>query len=988
MMSQQKSSKSTSQEQSEQWLIKLESEQVKGPYSTDAICKMILEGIFSGQEYIAHYPEGDWRPLSKQMEFYETLLESLENPVERDEKKALKMDADTVIRVTPTSESFVDDVDPVPAPENTNVKFASELKKLLQPEPSPVEIKSSPTVVRMQTLDEKQKIQFQFEQSQMRKKRQEILKKFFPVFILLVAGLIGGLAYYFSSGSEVNKSWILVTPNFKKTEISNEEAQQLKVRAIALIRGGVVDDLLKAQNFLVESVEGQKSDIESLGLLCAVYQSLWPYTKQVANDLKATSAVVKQARLTNPISSYSDSCQAVYLLIKGQTNDARAVLEKVLDQNSEKSFLLFPFLYLIQGDLLEETSSFVNAEAYYTEASKQFAGWVRAEYNIGRIQYKQNKYTEAIATFDKILSKHPRYKAAVYGLALSLQKLKTNREAFEVFVEGYEIRQTIPKDLHLEALQEYAALLLEKKQNKKALEVVQAALKISPTHRAMKDLFISLGGESLTIESAQVTELIIEGDQFYRLGDYLAAQGRYRAAFDNDQKNTLLALKIAKSMRALTQVRDSLAWIDRALKIDPKLFAGYSLKADYLIQRYNFTDAETTLLEAQKIDPNNYEILKSRARLEWKKNNLTQAFNVGLKAYKQYDVDVELLTLLANINIEIYFRPGQAGNDGQEAEKARALENAQKYAARAIDLESAWPESQITYARYVFAKDGSQRSEKYYLELIKSFPYTVDYRLALAEFYEQQEKTTTAQEIYQRVIDADPKNTKASLGLARCYKSKGDFINAIRYYMVAAALDPSDVEPMFSVAQLQLEMGENESKTVQANKLLSEALARFELVKKNNSNYPKVYYFTAKAKMAMGLYQEALQDLATEKTKNPNLADPYILSAENFKKQGEFLQCANDYLIVIKLRPVSEFYFKAAACHRLAGSIDQAEDLVIEGHNKESANYAYFREMGYIMEARGERAKAFKYFQDYLDLTAHNSFDAKEIESKLSGLGN
>ena len=65
-----------------------------------------------------------------------------------------------------------------------------------------------------------------------------------------------------------------------------------------------------------------------------------------------------------------------------------------------------------------------------------------------------------------------------------------------------------------------------------------------------------------------------------------------------------------------------------------------------------------------------------------------------------------------------------------------------------------------------------------------------------------------------------------------------------------------------------------------------------------------------------------------------------------------------------------------------------AEDLVTEGHNKESANYSYFREMGYIMEARGERAKAAKYFQDYLDLTAHNSFDAKEIENKLSSLGN
>jgi len=282
MMSQQKPSKPTSQEQSEQWLIKLESEQVKGPYSTDAICKMILEGIFSGQESIARYPQGDWRPLSKQMEFYETLLESLENPVERDEKKAIKMDAETVIRVAPVVQPPAVDV-PSDVPEDINAKFADDLQKLLNPDDgvdvlqnqkSAKDEKPNPTVVRMQSVEEKQKIQYEFELGRMRQKRQEILRKLLPVFILLVVGLIGGLAYYFTNEPVVNKSWKLVTPDFKKPDITVEEARQLKVKAISMIRGGVIDDLLKAQNFLVQSVEGQKTDMESLGLLCTVYNSL------------------------------------------------------------------------------------------------------------------------------------------------------------------------------------------------------------------------------------------------------------------------------------------------------------------------------------------------------------------------------------------------------------------------------------------------------------------------------------------------------------------------------------------------------------------------------------------------------------------------------------------------------------------------------------------------------------------------------------------
>ena len=79
----------------DQWRIRLESGQVKGPYSTTAINKMIVEGVYTGNEFICAFPDGDWKPLSKQPEFYEAQLESLENPNQRDEKISQKMD-DTI----------------------------------------------------------------------------------------------------------------------------------------------------------------------------------------------------------------------------------------------------------------------------------------------------------------------------------------------------------------------------------------------------------------------------------------------------------------------------------------------------------------------------------------------------------------------------------------------------------------------------------------------------------------------------------------------------------------------------------------------------------------------------------------------------------------------------------------------------------------------------------------------------------------------------
>ena len=82
----------------DRWVIKLETDQVKGPYSTEAVCKMIATGAFTGNESVCAYPEGEWKSLNKQPEFYEALLESLENPIEVDSKKAQRMDAETVIR--------------------------------------------------------------------------------------------------------------------------------------------------------------------------------------------------------------------------------------------------------------------------------------------------------------------------------------------------------------------------------------------------------------------------------------------------------------------------------------------------------------------------------------------------------------------------------------------------------------------------------------------------------------------------------------------------------------------------------------------------------------------------------------------------------------------------------------------------------------------------------------------------------------------------
>lgn len=978
-----------SSEITDQWMIKSETEQIKGPYSTDAVCKMILEGICSGLEEISAYPDGDWRPFSKQIEFYEVLLESLENPVDRDEKNAVKMDAETVVRVSPKTDSanlpalpgeipalnLADEIRALAAQDNV-IASLPELQQLAQTNtadtanPAAKNLSSGLLMAR----DEQLTIDLQ----QIKKVRANEINKILPFVITAFLILCVGGYFLFNDKTDVKFGWVLVSPRKNKPVISASDLKNFKIKSFSLIKSGHLEDLLSAQKSLIAAAEGSAQDLESRGLLCMVYNILWPYTKQSADDLKAVAYVTQSARGINPISSYSDSCQAAYLMAKGQTKDARGLLEKVLDQNNEDKFVLYPFLYLIKADLLEDQQNYLNAEAYYNEAAKAFPGWAWAEFGIGRSLYKSAKYNDSRLIYEKILQKNSGSKAAKYGLALNEVKQNNFDKAFSFFTQGFSEKRKLPKAFHLEALQEYIKLLLQRNDQQKALSVALYGLEISPSHRALKEIVITLGGDDRASLANGASELIFLGEQFARGGDHLAAQAQLKAAFDMDPSNSGVALKIAKSLWALNQTREALLWIDKCIKLDPKNILAYALKADYLSQKYNFNEASKTLSLAMRVSPNSYEILKAQAIIENKKNNTPMAISYGEKALRMYDADVELLTLLANAHVTIFLSTPSRTKEEQD-QKENSINMAQKYASKAVDLEPGWPEAQITYAKYIYASQGNVKSENYLSTLIKSYPYTLEYRVGLAEFYEFQEKYKSAAEIYQQLVDTDPKDKKANFGLARCYRNMNNAALAQKYYLAAAVLDPSDVEPLYATALLQLDVAVSKGSNTEINL----ALSKFKTVRNINPNYPLISYSIARAMLELGQFSEAVEMIKEEKNKNPNLAEPYLLAAEVYDRKSQFKECAAEYSYAIKLRSTSaDLYVKAASCYRKSDALDIAQDMLDIAKQHESGFPNIYREQGFIFEKRGLPRQAKDAFNLYLELSP-NALDRSEIENKV-----
>ena len=86
-----------------QWDIRRKNGSELGPYSTEAVLKLIKDGELLGTEFIRQHPHGKWQLISRQADFYDRLLEALENNVKPppQSNKAPNFAQETVIGVPP-----------------------------------------------------------------------------------------------------------------------------------------------------------------------------------------------------------------------------------------------------------------------------------------------------------------------------------------------------------------------------------------------------------------------------------------------------------------------------------------------------------------------------------------------------------------------------------------------------------------------------------------------------------------------------------------------------------------------------------------------------------------------------------------------------------------------------------------------------------------------------------------------------------------------
>jgi tetratricopeptide (TPR) repeat protein len=617
-------------------------------------------------------------------------------------------------------------------------------------------------------------------------------------------------------------------------------------------------------------------------------------------------------------------------------------------------------LYDLRGEMLASSHDYSTALPYFEKVSSLWPQWLKSYIQQARIQTLLQKFSAARELYNQVLQVVPNHPIAKVELGLiEFNQFQQAEKAYTLISSGLNQGDRLPANTESSGYLVLSKIYLQQGQKRRALQAAQKAFAANSSNNEARQLIISLGGAD-TLLRPDGREQLFVGDQYAKAGDCLAAQAEYRAIFDADNKNAVAAMKAGQCLWQLNQSQDAVDWLQKAVRADPKLMAAYILLADYYTQRFDFYAASKVLERARQIVPRSYEIYRGYALLELRRNNFKGAIDWAQKALQLYDSDIDTSVLMAKAQLG-------AGH----------FSEAQRYVNRAIEMDVNNTEAQSLKAKIMASLQGVEAGIHYAQELINTYPYTTEYRLALAEIYVQDERWTAAEVTYRQVISIDANNKMALMGLAKVLQREGHNNDALEMYLRAAILDPSDANPIFMVGQLYYQTGK-----------YADAATQFQRVLRVNGRYPRGHLSLGQTALAIQNPKLALQEANAEKAINPEMADAYILAAEADYALKQFSSCAVEFQKALsKQVQETSVYVRMARCYRRSGALDSALSLLNQASGRESGNAQIYKELGAVYQTKSMADEAIEAYNKYLTLMP-NAPDRRVIELQINQISN
>jgi len=958
-----------------QWMLMLPTGRLLGPYSTPDIIKMLQDNLLSGQEKIKKVSGDKWVPLSDGPEFFETLMKLALDSKEVRSDALNKLEQETVIinlnqNQNKNLKNQIDNsngdqektqvvtqeqkdkallgqrfLTQIPRHLMNNQEADKNTLELQAPKADEADLgQAEPMTLDLADLVTSEKKALSSSKNDN--------KKGIALLLISVAVIIG-LWFQIEDESPTDRGH-LMSVQFGKKVISDDEQKKAIDKAMAYYQLDTFESYWASQVELVSLLAKSGKSIKARGLLCLVYRELWPYVTQDSQDRNIFNQIVMSTKSADPVGEYGAYCELSKLMANGRYNEARGVVDYYLNLPEHTKN---PILISIKAEILGKSLEYDHSILFFDTVKNIWPHWIKIYFMKSQMALQSSLSELALSELNDLLKLNPKHKAALLQKGIIEAKFfKNYDQAIDSFTKANQINSKTSETLLVKSYQVQAEIYMAKNNPELAKKLIKMAYEKQPNNNEIKKMYLDLGGNLADVKKqSQQSELVHLGDQYSNLGDHLAAQAEFKAAFELDPKNAEAAYKAAKSLWALSQSKEAIEWLKKAQKSDPKYIEASLLLADYLSQRYDFSGALNSLNTAAKASPQSSELLKGYGIIEFRRGNLKLAVSFLQRSLKLYENDDSALILVA----KCFTGLGE-------------FEKAQSSVVKALEIDPTNPEAIVTYTKNLVQYKGVDAGIGYLKEQVKKYSYTVELRLALGEIYLSTERYSEAEKSYFQVTEFNPKSKSAWIGLGKSQQGQLKFDQAIRSFIEASIIDPSDPEGVFYLAKLYNEMGQ-----------YKKALSHYEQVISLNPLFPSVYYQAGLSAMGMGDLKKALSLALSERKANPNLADSFLLAAEIYDKNSDFAQCAKEYQGAVRLRPQGALiYVKMGRCYRMAGNIDIAENMLTIAASQESGLPDIFKEQGAIFEFRSDRAAAAASYEKYL-LLSPNATDRKQVEDRI-----
>lgn len=921
-----------------EWLIRMADRRELGPFTTSSILKLIRQGDLDGSEKIKRLPDGKWIAISREADFYDQLLLTLQEPKDnKDSKVEDQTFEETRIQTTPHFQIDKEDTKKIivePVPENISY--------------------NPPTYIQTGSIESSSV------KRSRRKKRSS--NRLLSIFGLLLFCAGGALIYLFLSledKSERNDSIFKVPMTVSSERLSDKEINIEVKKLIPLFESSRFNDLIRAQDGLIQILERAPLSSDTRGFLCLVHLSLSYFVTPDSRAISLMSGFSQRTKSIDPSGINSIYCELNRLSLTNESKKTRSLVEQSLNQSK---FSETPVLFYFKAEALFEDFLAKEAVAYSNQVVKLWPNWKLGQIQNIKLNIEINNFLAAQNALDRLIQEEPLNITYQLLKAQNFFRSRKNKsEALEIFSKNLRLseNQQISPGLLAESHFYQTQLLLEKGDKDSAKVSLEKSIKLNPSNRRALEIWSELGGnKTAVLKGSRETDLLKLGERYLQNGNYLAAQAEFKTAFEVNPQNTIAAIKASQALWNLGQRAEAIEYGKQAVNTDLKMPAAYFNLAKLQSDQYNFKDAANTLALGSKNLGQHPEILRAYGYVESQRNNFQYAKDYYDRALKQNDADVDLLIESARVERKI-------GN----------LTEAQKKIIRAIELETLSVEAQVEYLNILYKLKGSNEAVMYIKDLINKFPSERDFRRALVEIELQAERFNDAKLNSEKLLEVEPRHKKNHMNYGLALQGLGLYNQAFKSFLQAAVLDPADAEPLVLAGLTNLLMNQPTS-----------AMTQFQRAFNVNSDYPQIYYLLAKANFLAGNAEKAISLLGDEKKKNPLIVDSYLLAAEIYTSRSEFVKCTQEYQQAMKIKPMgADVYVKTARCFRQSGNPDVAENMLNIAAGLESGFPEIFKEQGALFQQRGDRRAAIQSYEKYLSLSP-NAYDRQEILQLINSL--